>query len=163
MSKSEKTNKMSGESIALAFVGIGLLWAYLMPHIFGVGTPYLAAICILFGFAGFMVSLQGRMKDSALRWDNGGVGLIVGVVAWWLLFLAYDGLDGFWRGLICLALSVVLLIGVAAIFDFGVSVFEYLVQRKSDISGKAIGFVKFVALVASTAAAVYATLSQVIK
>lgn len=164
MSKKEQSNNnISGEGVALAFVGIGLLWAYLLSQIFGTLTPYIAAAFILFGFAGFMVSLQGRFKDNSLRWTNGGVGLIVGVVPGWLMFVAYNGLHGFWRGLVCLVLSAVLLIGAAAIIDFVVSIFEYFVQQKANLTGKLTGLVKFIALIVSTAAAVYATLSQVIK
>ena len=155
-----QSTSISGEGVALAFVGIGLLWAYLLPQIFGVATPYVSAGFILFGFAGFMVALQNRFKDSQFRWINGGVGLIVGVVPGWLLFVMYNSLDGFWRGLVCLVLSAILLLGIAAMLDFIVSIFEYFVQRKDKFGEKLVGFVKFIALVASTVAAVYATLSQ---
>lgn len=158
----KQTTSISGESIGLAFVGVGLLWAYLLPQVFSAATPYVSAACILFGFAGFMVSLQSRFKDSQVRWINGAVGLVVGVVPGWLLFVAYNGLDGFWRGAICLVLSFVLLLGAAAFFDFLVSIFEYFVQRNDDFGSKLSGFVKFIALVASTIAAVYATLNQLL-
>lgn len=162
MSKRAQTSNISGESVGLAFVGVGLLWAYLFPHIFEAWTPYVSAGFILFGFAGFMISLQNRFKDNSLRWTNGGVGMIVGTIPGWLLFIAYNGLQGFWRALICFLLSAVLLIGVVAIIDFVVSIFEYFVQQKADLPSKITGLLKFMTLVTSTAAAVYAALSQVI-
>jgi|GEM_PF-3957534 len=161
MSKKQSSN-LSGESIGLAFVGIGLLWAYLMPATLGIATPYLAATFILLGFAGFMVELQKRFKNSKFRWDNGGIGLLVGVIPGWLLYISYTQLTGWVRSLACMILSALLLIGLAAIIDFIVSIFEYFVQRQDNISGKLTGLLKFVALAASTIAAVYASLSQVI-
>lgn len=158
----KKKNHISGESVALAFVGVGLFWAYLMPELFGVATPYISAPFILFGFAGFMTEMQKRFKGSEFRWDNGGVGLLLAVIAGWLLSVVYTGLGGFWRGLVCLLLSVMLLFGVAAILDFIVSIFEYFVRRRHGVANRLTGLLKFVALMASTAAAVYATLSQII-
>ena len=158
----QKQSTMSGEGIALSFVGIGLLWAYLMPSLFGTATPYVAAAFILLGFAGFMTEIQKRFKDGQFRWSNGGVGLVLGAIPGWLLYVSYTNLEGWIRSVVCLLLSIILLLALAAVIDFLISIFEYFVQRQDNITGRLTGILKFIALTASTVAAVYASLSQII-
>lgn len=163
MSKSQNTKtSISGESVALSFVGVGLLWAYLMPQLFGATTSYIAAIFVLFGFTGFMVEVQKRFKDGHSRWDNGGIGILLGSILGWLLYVSYTNTDGWIRGILCLALSIALLFAIAAVMDFVVSIFEYLVRRQESVAAKLTGLMKFATLTASTIAAVYVSLSQVI-
>lgn len=164
MSKENKTtsSSLSGESVALAFVGLGGLWAYGMPDLFGVATPYISAALILFGFAGFMTELQKRFKGGQFRWANGGIGLIVGVVSGYLAYISYIGLEGFWRGLAIVPLSFLILLAIAAMIDFIISIFEYLVQKQEGVANRLTGLLKFTALTASTVAAVYASLSQIL-
>jgi hypothetical protein len=155
-------NSISGLSVAGAFVALGVTYAYFTKDVFGEYTPYIAAALILLGFTAAMMELQKLLKDFTFRFDNGGVGLLLGVPGIWLTYLAYVNTTGFWRIVFVVGTSAMLLIAFAGMIDFFISVFESLTRREKGKAVNYTGLLKFLTLLASTVGVIYSTLRLLI-
>lgn len=159
---SKKSNTINGESIGLGIMALGIMYAYALPDLFGAANPYIAAVFILVGFAGLMTEMAKRLAGKDIHTDNGGIGLLVGVPSVWATYYAYTHFSFWWRIVSILALSILIIVAVAAIFDFIITLFAYLVGHSKGFSDRFVGVVKFLAIIASSVAAVIASLSQVL-
>lgn len=156
----EKSTSISGESIGIALILLGLAYSYWVTNAFGFVTSYIAAACILFGIAGLMTELQ-KKTTANLRWTNGGMGVLLGALSAWLMNLAYTHWTGFWLVLAMIVTSFFLVLSFAAIVDFILSIFEYLV-KKGNLAQSITGFLKFLAVIATASAAIFTALNQLL-
>ena len=161
MSKKEKSKSdLSGESIALGLLSAGLLVAYVFPEAFDNATQIIAAALIVVGIGAFIFEIQKRLNGTGMRFENGGLGLMVGIVSFWIMSLAYSNLNGIWKYLAVSLTLFFLTVGIMATIDFFVSVFETLISRARGWKDIFMGMLKFLALLASTLASIAAAWQQ---
>lgn len=158
----KSNNSLSGISIGLGFVGVGLIFGYWFSDLYGSATPYVAATLIIFGLVGFLVELQKKLTSKNFRFDNGGLGLILLAPSLFFSYLIYENWVGPTRSILISLLALLMLMGLMAVLDLFVSIFEELVKSK-DIKGKVIGLLQFLAVCATAFAAIFAAVNNIVS
>lgn len=155
----KKTEALSGLSIALGFVALGVLFGYWLKDTYASATRYVAAGLILFGVVFFLIEMQKRITNHNVRIENAGVGLLLLVPGVYGAYMINVHTSGWGRGVLGSLVAIVVLIGFMAFIDLIVSIFEQLV-KSDNIKLQIIGFLKFVTLLLTSAAGVFAALQQ---
>ena len=161
MTSQEKQSKksLSGISIALAFIALGLLYSTFFVEAFTSWTKYISGLLFLIGAAGLMIELQKLLKNLDVRLENGGVGILVLapslVGAQW----TYVNAEGLVRTGIMLFLLVPLLLGLSAVIDLVVSIIESVSQTKSFVQSL-LKILQYSTLLLSAIASFLAAINQ---
>lgn len=156
------SNSLSGISVALGFVALGFMFAYWLTEVYGGATKYVAAFLILVGVVGFFIEIQKKITSKSFRFDNGGVGLLLLIPSTYAAYLAYNNWTGLARGAAVTVAGIVMLIGFMALIDLIISIFEELVKT-DNLKGQVIGFLQFIVLIVTSAAAIFAAIKQILN
>lgn len=161
MTSQEKQSKksLSGISIALAFIALGILYSVFFVEAFTSWTRYISGLLFLFGAAGLMFELQKLLKDLDVRLENGGVGVLVLVPSLVGAQWTYVNVDGPFRSGIMLVLLVPLLLGLSAVIDLVVSITENMSRAKS-VMQSLLEMLKYLTLLLSAIASFLAAINQ---
>lgn len=163
MAKStSNTSSLSGLGVAFGFIPAGILLGYWLTEAYGSATKYIAALLILIGLTGFFIELSNRFAKGSLRFDNLGIALFLLLPSLYGMYLVYEHTEGWWRGSLITVLGFLVLIGFMAVGDFIVSIFEALVKVK-DRKGMLVGLLKFIAIIASSLATIFAAAQQLVQ
>jgi hypothetical protein len=162
MSKTNNKNRteLSGISIALAFSVLGLAYSYWLTGVYGIATKYVGATLILVGGVALLIESQKLLKNSNLRFDNGGVGLLLLVPTGIGAYYADIHLDGWVKAASILVLSIFAIFGLAGFIDLIVSVFEG-VKSSDGFVKKLPEIFKLLTLLISSAATIIVALQQI--
>lgn len=109
-------NSLSGISVGVGILIVGLILAFWLQDVLGVVTPFVAGACLFIGVAGSVIELAKVIDAKILGWDNAGLGIVLAVPALWILLSS-----GGWNAWIKYSLNsvavFVLLLSIAAISD----------------------------------------------